>query len=95
MENSQPIGTRFGRFKQRHDSTLLVPEDIARRRVVIPKRDWQGADRMFAFFNAQVAFRCKNRECSDRAIREIDRKADGSRVFRCGCTDRVLSRNVK
>lgn len=77
-----------------HASGLLVPDALARRRVVIPKRDWKGADRMFAFFNAQVAFRCKNTGCADPAIREIERQADGSRILRCGCTDRVLSRAV-
>lgn len=73
---------------------LFVPEALSRRRVVIRKRDWQGADRMFAFFNAQIAMRCKNTACSDPVIREQDRQADGSRVLRCGCTDRILSRAV-
>lgn len=80
-------------FKQ-HASGLYVPDAIARRRVVIPRADWRGADRMFRAFGAQVAFKCSNRQCSDPAVREIDPQADGSRVFRCSCTDRILSRNV-
>lgn len=78
----------------KHASGLYVPDALVRRRVVIRKRDWQGADRMFAFFNAQIAMRCKNRACEDPVIREVERQADGSRIFRCSCTDRILSRTV-
>lgn len=78
----------------KHASGLYVPEALTRRRVVIPKKDWKGADRMFAFFNARIAFKCKNESCEDPVIREVERQADGSRIFRCGCTDRVLSKSV-
>lgn len=79
-----------------HESGLIVPNALKRRRVVLPKADWKILDRavkVFVHLGVTVGFQCKNERCEDRNVVRAT-QVDGTPVMRCGCTDRVLSRNV-
>lgn len=77
-----------------HASGLLVPEAVARRRVVLPRSEWKQIDRAARVLNQHeiaTIMRCGREGCPQPILSPV-RRHDGSVVLRCGCTDRVLSR---
>lgn len=74
-----------------HASGLMVPENIARTRLVCTKDDWKRIDRAFEVFNrlgVRMQFKCEKSGCSQIVK---SRTPDGGTLLRCDCTDRVFT----
>lgn len=85
---------RFASRLATHQSGLLVPADLQRRRLVVTKDEWRILTRAMTVFtrlDALVGFFCKQPTCtSPRIVRAED--TAGNHVLRCACTDRILTR---
>lgn len=75
-----------------HTSGLLVPEAVARTRVVWTRDEWKLIDRAAKVLRERgvaTLMRCNEPGCPQRVLEAV--QLPGVLVLQCGCTDRVLT----
>lgn len=84
-----------------HESGLLVPTEVSRRREVWARNEWATVERAVklmkqkrgeAVYGVSTFYKCDNPACDGKPLALHRNPINNERTLRCGCTDRLMSR---
>lgn len=84
-----------------HESGLIVPTEVSRRREVWPRSEWATVERAVklmkqkrvpASHGVSTFYKCNNPACDGKPLALHLNPMNREVTLRCGCTDRVMSR---